>query len=295
MKVYEFNLFHNEEEALSIKRLEASRWIDELHVCEASRTFRGAPRPQSGLRDDDFVKVHRFDGGRFHSEYAWGPSRYFPYFRRKDMARKNETLQRNAVHDVLDPLADDIVVLADVDEIVDSRHADEIISEARRHGVVSVRLRHTFFFLNLFSKRFHAAWPGSPPDYAYRVFVMTGDYFNRMRRSSDRLRRLGEWNRLGEEITLLDGYRGFHHSWLGDEYAAMAKLGAYAHRAEEHDPGLIDPATGEYGLDRVAQAIREGRSLFPGDELERRPLEPANALSSVAEDPARYDHLVMAA
>ena len=295
VRILEFNLFHDEHDALAIKQGEAARWIDELHVCEASHSFRGRVKPASTLSSGTFLKPHLFDGARFHPEHAWGLSRHAPFFRRRDMARKNETMQRNFVHEILDPQDDDIVILADIDEIIDSRHADEIVDAARRHGIVSIRLRHTFFYLNLLSTRFHEAWPGSPPDYAYRVFIMTGARFRTMRRTSDRLRRLGEWNRLADEVPLLDGYRGYHHSWLGDAQAARAKLASYAHRTEEHDPALVDPATGEITLDRLAQAIGEGRSLFPGDILERRPLDAIDALPFVAENRERFGHLVLEA
>ena len=295
VRIHEFNLFHNEHDALAIKQGEASRWVDELHLCEATHTFRGAPRAPANLRESDFLRPHSFDGGRFHPEYRWGFSRFAPFFRRKDMARKNEAMQRNHVHDVLDPEDADIVILADVDEIIDSRHADRIVDAARRHGIVSIRLRHTFFFLNLFSTRFHEAWPGSPPDYAYRVFAMTGAHFRAMRRTSDHLRRLGEWNRLAGEIHLLDGYCGFHHSWLGDAEAAMAKLKAYSHRTQEHDARLRDPASGEITLDRMGAAIAGKRSLFAGDELERRPLDDRMALPFVGANRDRFEHLVLEA
>ncbi len=295
MKIFEFNLFYNEHDALTIKQGEAARWVDELHLCEATRTFRGQARASSGLQADDFLRIHQFDGDRFHPEYKWGLSRYAPFFRRKDMARKNETMQRNAVHELLSPEDDDIVILADVDEIIDSRHAEAIIAAAREHGIVSIRLRHTFFFLNLFSTRFHEAWPGSPPDYAYRVFVMTGAYLNTMRRTSDRLRRLGEWNRLGGEVHLMDGYRGTHHSWLGDAETAFTKLKSYAHRTEEHDPDLVDAASGEITLARLAQAISKGRSLFPGDRLEQRAPADAALLPFVADNPDKFSHLMMEA
>lgn len=295
MRILEFNLFHKEDEALAIKRGEAAHWVDELHVCAASHSFRGAPNAAPKLTRDALIRPHVFDGARFHPEYSWGLSRNAPFFRRKDMARKNETMQRNFVHEVLDPADEDIVILADIDEIIDSRHADEIVAATRKHGIVSVRLRHTFFYLNLLSTRFHEAWPGSPADYAYRVFVMTGAYFRTMRRSSDRLRRLGEWNRLKTEVHLLDGYRGFHHSWLGDAEAAQAKLAAYAHRTCEHDPALVDPVSGTITLSRLAEAIEEGRSLFPGDRLERRQLEDLGALPFVNANRDRFAHLVMEA
>lgn len=294
MKIYEFCLYYNEADALGIKQREASRWIDELHLCEATQTFRARDKPSNLAASDDFTKVHIFDSkARFHPEYKWGVSRYAPFFRKKDMARKNETLQRNFVHEVLAPEDDDIVILSDVDEIIDSRHADEIVEAAKKHGVVSLRIHHTLFFLNLYSTNWHEIWPGSPQDYAYRIFVMTGKHFRTMKYTSDRIRRLGEWGKLGGEVHLMEGMRGFHHSWLGDEKAALAKLKAYAHHMDHHSAELVDSNTGEASVEKLGQMIREGRSIFPGNQLEVRDFEKVPQLTVVSDNPDRYAHLVL--
>jgi hypothetical protein len=266
-----------------------------LHLCEATRSFRGQPRPVALTQADDFARLHVLDAAsRFHPEYRWGFSRHAPFFRRKDVARKNETIQRNHVHDVLDLEDDDIVILSDVDEIIDSRHADEIVEMARKHGVISIRMHHSLFFLNLYSTNWHELWDGAPPDYAYRVFVMTGRYFRARRFTSDRIRRLGEWGRLASEVTLLGGMRGFHHSWLGDEKAALAKLQAYSHQVSDHVGELYDGA-GAASLDRLGRMIREGRSIFPGNRLEVRGFDEIEPLGYVAENAERFAHLVLPA
>lgn len=294
MKIYEFCLYYNEREALEIKRREASRWIDELHLCEATQTFRGKPKPMALGQSDDFMKVHVLDAeSRFHPEYKWGLSRLAPFFRKKDMSRKNETLQRNHVHAVLDPADDDIIILSDVDEIIDSRHADEIVEAAKKHGVVSVKLHHTLFYLNLYSTNWHELWDNAPEDYAFRVFVMTGDHFKRMTHTSDSLRRKGEWGRLGGKVHLLEGMRGFHHSWLGDEQAALQKLKAYSHALDDHSADLVDTETGEVTADRIGAMIREGRSIFPGNILKICDFDEIAPLSAVTEHLEDYTNLVL--
>lgn len=294
MKVFEYCMFHNEHAALEIKLQEALHWVDELHLCEADRTFKGAQRRCSLPSEDSFLRTHMFDGtARFHKPVAWGPSRHFPFFRRRSMARRNESLQRNFVHEALAHVGDkDIVVLSDIDEIIDVRYADELIAAARKHEIISIELRHTLYYLNLYSTNWHTVWPGSPQNYAYRVFVMTGAYFHKMRRSGDRLRRLGEWGRLKNEIHLLQGYRGFHHSWLGDEAGVLEKMRSYAHDPREHDPELVDEQ-GEILADRLAVFVREGRSLFPGNHLEIHDFDQIEPLRSARDIAARVDGLLL--
>ncbi len=294
MKIVEFCMFHNEHAALDIKQREARAWVDELHLCEANQTFQGSPRTPVLGQGDEFLRPCLFDGQAcFHQAFAWGPSRHFPFFRRKPMARKNETLQRNHVHEVLAGIADeDLVILSDIDEIIDSRHADEVVELARRHGIVSVELHHTLFYLNLYSANWHEVWPGSPPNYAYRVFVMTGAHFRKLREGSDRLRRRGEWGRLHGEVHLLQGFRGFHHSWLGDEHAALDKITAYCHGLGDHRADLLDE-DGQPSLERLGHFIRSGQSFFPGNRLEIRSLQDIAPLGCIAADPDRYRHLML--
>ena len=300
MKIREFCMFHNEFAALDIKLAEARSWVDEVHMCESSRTFQNAPRTpvlvpgNSLLPDDPRLHCHLFDGAaRFHPAYKWGPSRYFPFFRKKKMARHNETMQRNHVHQVFaDTADDDIIILSDSDEILDSHRADELVDAARKHGLVSVRLHHTLFYLNLYSLNWHEVWPGSPADYAYRVFIMTGARFRTLREGSDRLRRRGEWGRLAGEIPLLEGFAGFHHSWLGDEQAAAAKLQSYAHSLDEHRTGLTD-GDGRLSLLRLGEIIRAGQSLFEGHRLEVQDFRVMQPLRSIWENQAKYRDLIL--
>lgn len=288
MKIYEYCMFHNEHAALAIKMRESARWVDELHVCESDQTFRGGERPSALPPASDFLQTHLFPGStRFEPPYRWGFSRYPPFFRKKKRARQNETMQRDHVHQLFSGIAgDDIVILSDIDEIVDARRADELVAMAKQNGVASVRLHHTLFYLNLYSTNWHEVWPGSPPDYAHRVFAMTGEYFHTMRRTSDRLRKLGEWGKLDKEIALLDGFAGFHHSWLGDEQTAIDKLQSYSHSFSDHSAGLVNQ-DGTVNAAAMREAMQAGRSIFPDNTLELRSfdqLEPLQSVRDMADD-----------
>lgn len=306
MKIREFCMFYNEHAALAIKLGEGASWVDEVHMCESSRTFQNTPHTPSlnaeqlpvadGAQSHNLLHAHVFDGAhRFYPARKWGPSRYFPFFRKKSMARHNETMQRNHVHEVFADIADDdIIILSDSDEILDSRRADELIASTRKHGLISVRLHHTLFYLNLYSQNWHEVWPGSPPDYACRVFLMTGARFHALRQGSDRLRRLGEWGRLAGKVPLLDGFGGFHHSWLGDTQAAAAKLQSYAHSADEHRQDLLDDE-GRLSLNKLGALIHQGQSLFDGHRLEIRDFQQQPPLRHVAEheQQARLSGLIL--
>ena len=285
MKIFEYCMFHNEHAALAIKQRESARWVDELHICESDLTFRGGPRARALPGADHFLKPHVFPGSTlFEPPYRWGFSRYPPFFRKKKRARQNEAMQRDFVHELLGRIEDqDILILSDVDEIVDARRADELVDAATKHGAVSIRLHHTLFYLNLYSTNWHEIWPGSPPDYAYRVFAMTGAYFRAMARTSDRLRKLGEWGKLDSEIPLLDGFAGFHHSWLGDEAAAIDKLQSYSHSFSDHNAALVSAADGSVNAAAMREAMRTGQSIFPGNQLELRSFESLEPLQSVRE------------
>ncbi len=289
-KVYEYCMFHNEHAVLDLKLRESGKFVDQLHLCEANKTFKGGTRIQAlRLVESSFVKPHLLDAEKaFHPGYSWGPSRKFPFFRKRKMARKNETIQRNHVHRILREIDDtDLVILSDIDEIIDSRFADEIIEKAKQYGIVSIEMHHTLFYLNLYSTNWQEVWPNSPANYAYRVFVLTGARFRSLHEKSDRLRRRGEWNQLGNEVHLIKGFKGFHHSWLGDEDAALEKLASYAHSVSEHRPDLAD-ANGKVTREALAKFIRAGESIFPGNRLEIRSFEEIQPLASISSDRDKF-------
>lgn len=165
----------------------------------------------------------------------------------------NDAKQRNGVANSIKPKDDDYVILCDIDEVLDMRFLDDIIHAVNKHGIVTCKLRHTLFYFNLFVE----GWGGSA-DYSYRMFIMTGNYFNNMNISSDELRKRGEQGQILNEIYCVDDFCGFHHSWLGDAKAAMDKMGAYAHSAEEHLGSSED---------YIAECIANGKAFFEGIKL----------------------------
>jgi hypothetical protein len=168
----------------------------------------------------------------------------------------NEAVQRNLSCSNVRANDDDIVVLSDIDEVIDPKAWPEIESAAREHGIVTLGLHLTFYFFNLFV----SAWPG-PPDYTYRVFVMTGKYFNNMKMTSDKLRKLGEAGKLVSSVFRLPGKMGFHHSWLGDENFVLNKLQSYSHSPADHAREIYQE-DGSVNYASLGEILKQRDSLF---------------------------------
>lgn len=239
MKIYEFCPFFNENRVAEIKLKENAKWVDHLHVLEANKTFSYVDKPMN------FNPKHLGPKVSHHVLQAEDVFRQFkegqPYFDTKtcklenfdqwywnlqsnNNAAYNEAYQRNKCVDLLrDQVADeDIIILADFDEILDSRMADKMISEVKKHQVISVKLYYTAFYLNYFCSTNHGA-----PHWSYRVFIMTGRYFKSMPFSADYLRKKGFWGGFQDNIYCLEEPAGFHHSWLDHTKTAGPKLQAF--------------------------------------------------------------------
>lgn len=255
MKIFEYSPYFNEKKALEIKLREGAKWIDELHFCEADRTFSHDAKELHFERDArpfgeqaGRVRHHVLSTeGLFRpptvAQLYYDPTKGREGFDRwywallaGNGAYHNEAMQRNhAVPILRDAVSDDdIVILSDLDEILDSRLADRIVEETRRHQIITVKLHYSAFYLNLFVARNHGV-----PNFSYRLYVMTGRYFRTMPVTSDYLRKRGIEGGFLNEIHCLDEPAGFHHSWLEHERTAFPKLQAFA--ANVQDRSVVDP------------------------------------------------------
>ena len=255
--IFECCPFNNENLLSRIKLEESLGFVNELHLTESNRTFRYSTKSWSfEVGGDPRLRYHRVDGAsrflgphlRLHRSSPWFSWSVNPWI--------NESRQRNLACSNISPGKDDIVVLSDVDEIIDGRHWPEIIDEVKKHGIVTIGLHYTLYYFNLFSDNF-----AGPPDFSYKVFAMTGQRFNEMKISSDRLRKLGEAGRLKDTVHRIPGIMGFHHSWLGDTDFIKAKLLSYSHDKKDHDSSLYSP-DGSIDKERIDNLLLDKRSLF---------------------------------
>lgn len=77
---------------------------------------------------------------------------------------------------------------------------------------------------------------------------------------------MGEQSNLLNEVKCLEGIKGYHHSWLGDETFVVNKLKSYAHTLDCHSKDIIDNR-GEIDIDVVKNNIRLGKSIFSNVSL----------------------------
>lgn len=277
MKIIDYSPFLNENRVLEIKLKEASRWMNEVHLCEAPRTF--SYEPKSSFLDTQLldkhgrdhpqvqVKRHQLEDAIFQeppkTQIYYDPERngsegFDAWYWRLlcgNAAYHNEAMQRNYVERLRYELEDDdIVILSDVDEIIDSRFAGQIISAVRQHGIITVKLHFSVFYLNLFATSNHGV-----PDFAYRVYIMTGRYFRTMPFSPDYLRKRGIEGGFLNEIPCLETPMGFHHSWLEPDKNALAKLQAF--QANVADQSMISN-------DYINQCINDKKLHYLDAELQ---------------------------
>lgn len=250
MKIYEYCPFFNENRVAEIKLRENARWIDELHVMEANKTYSYADKPWNFDPANVGSKVV------YHTLHAdpvfRQPERHALYFNREtcqaanfdrwywrllsyNSAFYNEAYQRSRCSEILREQIedDDVIILADFDEIIDSRMADRIVSEVKRRQIITIKMHYSVFYLNLFCRSNHGA-----PHWSYRVFAMTGRFFRSMPFSGDYLRKKGIAEGLYHDIYCLEEPAGFHHSWLDYQQTALPKLQAFA--ANVKDKSIVN-------------------------------------------------------
>ena len=264
MKVYEFCSFLNENEVAEIKIKENESWVDELHILEANKTFTYNDKPYNfneGLitskvkyhqvnMDEEFRKTEEnkdyFNndtcGADNFDKWYWNLlSQNYGFF--------NEAVQRNKCAMLKEIVSDDdIIILSDLDEIIDSRFADQIIDAVKKHQVLTVKLHYTSFYFNLFLQSNHGA-----PNFSYRWFAMTGRYFKSMPFTGDFLRKKGIAEAMYDVVPCLDFMAGFHHSWVNHPINALPKLKAFD--ANVADKSMI---TTEY----IEKCLKERNLLY---------------------------------
>jgi hypothetical protein len=248
VRIVEFCPFFNERKIAELKVKEAGYWIDELHFCEANKTFEYEDK--ASMFDTALlgpkVKYHRLHADELFDPSAPEVSYYdvstcgandfddwYWHLLSHNYAYHNEAVQRNRctlLNEIVSE--DDIVILSDVDEFIDSRFADRIVDLVSRHQIITVRLHFSVFYLNLFCDKSHGAG-----DFSYRVYAMTGRHFRKMPFTSDYLRKKGIAEGLVRTVHCPDEFMGFHHSWLQYQSNAFDKQRAF--QANIKDKALI--------------------------------------------------------
>lgn len=267
LKIYQMCPFYNENLVANINIVESSKYVEKFYITESNRNFHYVEKPYNFEKmfefDDNILSYEKINCDKNYASSDFiGKLKLVKYRFSKDKYKKkllasptwfNEAVQRNSSCSWIHPNDEDIIILADIDEIIDSRYIDEIVEEVKKREIVTFKIHFTLFYLNLFSKN----W-GGPSGYSYRIFVMTGKFFNQMKYTSDELRKLGEKGALANDVYCIDKYLGFHHSWLGDEKFILNKINSYAHT--EHQQFA--------NIDHIRECLKNRQSIFPNHEVE---------------------------
>lgn len=284
MKIIECSPFFNEHIIGEIHIREASKWIDEFHLTECNRTFKGGIKEYcfNANNNSGFLHYHKLDGDKQFKKFRKFPhiempkiSRSLPGYIYRDPSWRNDACQRNYALWNCDYSDDDILILSDIDEVIDSQYADLIIETTKKHGIATIKIHFTNFYFNLFCHGF-----SGPADYSYRIFIVRGDIMRKtFKNDSDYLRKLGESGALIEEVYCFPNIMGFHHSWLGNWQMIYDKINAYAHSTNDHVDNLSK--NGKYDVSVIREYVEQGKSLFPNARLLRN--DSIKLLQSVEE------------
>lgn len=289
MKIYEFSPFNNENILCDIKSSENNQVVTELHITEFNKTHTFLDKDFNFHQKKDYLSNifhHAMDGKILFKKPSYGLSRKFPFLRKKNHAWWNDSIQRNIASSFIEFEDDDIIILSDIDEIIHKDSMYKIISDVIKFGIITIRLHVTFYYLNLFLLN-----GAGPPNFSYRVFIMTGKYFKKMQFTPDKLRKMGEAGKLTDQIYCSDEISGFHHTFLGDEKFIANKLKAYPHSIDDHHPNLFKK-NGDVDINYLKYCLQNRVSIF-GDnhKLEVNNLIPQ--LHTVESNRSKYQNLFL--
>lgn len=255
-QVSEYCLFNGEQLIADIKFAELSGFVDKFNIVESSRTFKNGKHTPTFQTSFDNINYRIYHPGKEFTGNSYRLASPPKFVKRNLNAWRNETLTRDFLSGGLRPKDNDVLIFSDIDEIIDARHFQRVVKFALEHGVATVKLHFTLYFFNLFSENYLG-----PEDYSYRVFIMTGEYYNKMTITPDGLRKKGEAGELKDQIKCYPEFAGFHHSWIGDAEFVATKLASYSHGKEDHDAKLYD-SNSRIDLSAVAELLNGKKSVY---------------------------------
>jgi Glycosyltransferase family 17 len=255
-RISEYCLFNGEQLVADIKLNEHSCLVDEFHFVESTRTFKNGKRSLSFSSSSNKVNYRIYYPGKEFTGNSFRPALPPRFLKTNLNPWKNETVIRNFLSAGLKPRKEDILILSDIDEIIDARHLPRVIAFAQEHGVATIKVHFTLYFFNLFSENYVG-----PEDYSYRIFIMTGEYYNKMTVTPDELRKMGEAGDLTNKIKCYPDFAGFHHSWIGDAKFVASKLSSYSHGPEDHDSRLFRKGS-HVELSVVEEFLKGKKSMY---------------------------------
>ena len=220
-------MLHREVAVLNWRLHELSAVVDDFVVVESTLTFSGKPRE---LIRPDRHPAFADMAGRLHcTVFEHPPDGLDPWVRER---RQREAIWTHGAA-ALNPAADDLVIISDVDEVPFPELVDRLaISDF--DSLLLVRPHWFNFNWNTYL---------GPWSHASIRFYIAGFLKNLF--AAGHGFGVGEYSTSGREIR---GLLGWHASWFGEDDIVLDKLASYAHAFDDRD--LLAAAEGAEGIRR---------------------------------------------
>ncbi len=256
MKIYDVFLYHNEDHLLELRLREHNPFVDHFVLIEADHTHAGKPKP-------------------FHFDIAsprWAAYRQKIIVLRSPLAPPpvspwtNEAVQRNFYLSALKLDPNDLVNLADIDEVTSRFHWKRLLEEVRERDCVALWHRFFYYYLNLES---------SQPWFSGRL--MKASFLEKIQQTPDDFRKRPY---LSTTVPC-----GWHFSYLMTAEGIAEKLSSFSHTEYDNDH-FNTP-------EKIQRALKEKSDLFlrPGFHYTVREIDQSWPLA-VLENPSAWEMYV---
>lgn len=241
MKIVDCFTFYNELDMLMYRLSILDPYIDHFVIVEATRTFRGSPKPLFYSENKEMFsrfahKIVHIVEADLNANPVVKPSRNMD-----DDVWQNETKQRNSIHkgiSALDLRSEDLLIISDVDEIPNPRVLQAIRANQRMFHIDFVALSQDMYYYDLTfvnkEKWFHAK------------LVSYDFYVNDLKCVPQKCRKMNA------SRCIENG--GWHLSYFGDAAFIQNKIKEFSHQ-EWNAPQYTD-------LAEIQRRIYEKKDLF---------------------------------
>jgi hypothetical protein len=264
MNIFEVSSVLNEQLLFDIKSKNNKDYINKFHVVESNFTYKYKKKDYVIKNNFNHVALYQVNFEELFYKPSIKLSRYFSFFDRSKYAWLNEAIQRNYLTNTLKANLrdDDILIISDLDEIINFSNLDKILYYLKKYNFITIKLYQTMFFFNLFN----SSDKSGPPGWSYRIFIMYGKVFKRLRYTIDGLRIKGVQGILKDEVFCPDEYMGFHHSWVGDIDKIIYKINSYSHTYKDHKTVILDQ-NGKIDVKKIEELVKNKISIMDNPKL----------------------------
>lgn len=246
--IYDTFLFFNELEMLDIRLHVHDPHVDRFVLVESRHTFSGKPKP-----------LHFYENTHLFSPFLNKMEHIIVDKTPMPDPWENERLQRDAALEGM-PFVNpsDVVVVADVDELID-------FATFKETDRCSISCKNYYYYLNV---RF--GWSTGPEVFTWETFEHLGTTLGAMRQKTNQVA------------------NGWHFSYIGGPDRISEKIKAFSHQ-EFNTPDVTATAN-------IAARIRDFKDVLcrPGDHhFEKVPINAENHPKYIVENQEKFSHLIL--